>query len=125
MNFPDYFPNGCPPEDAKAIEILAYRICKNNPITHEDFLSYYELGKRFNGVNGYGVSLLVDLKEANTILAMPAHRRDLIAKGLTARECGVLKQTSSNIRKSHFTWWLYEKAEPEKHFEVLEVGINE
>ena len=61
MKYPDYFPSNCPPVEACAKEVPAYRMCKTNCITRSDFQSYYEMGKNFGGkINGYGVSVLSD-----------------------------------------------------------------
>lgn len=117
MKYPDYFPSNCPPVEACAEEVPAYRMCKTNCITRSDFQSYYEMGKNFGGkINGYGVSVLSDEQEANVLASMPAHRKDYLARGCTAPICGEILRTPSRNSSSHITWWLYENATPEKYF---------
>ena len=117
MKYPDYFPVNCPPKDACAEEVTAYRMCKTDNIDRSDFQSYYEMGKDFgNNVNGYGVSVLSDIKEASVLAKMPAHRKDYLAQGCTASICGEILRTPSKNKSSHITWWLYEDATPEKYF---------
>lgn len=117
MKFPSYFPPNCPPDDAEAREVNAYRICKSSNISRADFRSFYEEGKDIKGkIQGYGISVFSDGKEAITLLKMPTHRSQYLAKGITSMECGVIKPTPSHSWSSHITWWLYENATPEKYF---------
>ncbi len=126
MKYPNYFPQGCPPDDAVAKEIDAYRICKSSIITHSDFLSFYEEGKKIYGnILGYGISIFSNINEAYTVLKMPAHRKEYIAKGITNSDCGVIKYTPSSKHSSHYTWWLYENATPEKYFQIIKEQGNE
>lgn len=124
--FPDYFPKGCPPDDAEAREICVYRICKSNPINRSDFCSYYELGKNGDPIKKFGVSVFSDVQDVKTTIMLPNHKNkgEYIAVGLTKTECGVIKHTPShgNPKSSHYTWWLYEGAEPEKYFEKWETN---
>jgi len=125
MKFPDYFPEGCPPEDAISKEIIVYRICKNNPIERKDFASYYELNKGKSDIKHYGVSVFSNSNEAKMICLLPNHRQEFIATGKTAEECGKIKLTPSIKSSSHITWWLYENARPEKYFSKMEGIENE
>ncbi len=46
-----------------------------------------------------------------------------IAKGVTHSSCGLSQRTKERIKKkkdSHVDWWLYEGAEPHKHFEIID-----
>lgn len=124
MDFPAYFPQGCPPSDAQEKELIAYRLCKSNPVVISDFYSYYQLRLDFNGVNGYGVSLFTDLNEAITLKKMPAHKNEMLAKGVTSHLCGLMKETPTRRFSSHITWWLYEDARPENYFQVMEEENN-
>lgn len=121
MNFPKYFPQGCPPSDARAEEIIVFRICNSSQITHNDFKSYYELGKRWinpKDFRYYGVSVFKDKNETQMLLGMPNNKNKYIAEGITSKNCGVIKQGTSNNKNStsHITWWLFDGAEPEKYF---------
>jgi|ERR1043165_2887373 hypothetical protein len=44
MDFPDNWPEDCPPEDADAADGQVFRLVKSNPHTASDFLSHHELG---------------------------------------------------------------------------------
>ena len=90
-----------------------------------DFDSYYELGKGKSDVKHYGVSIFSNCGEAKTICQMPNHRQEFVAKGKTVEECGVIKATPSNKNSSHITWWLYEEARPEEHFNAIKENENE
>lgn len=125
MKFPNYFPKDCPPKDASPKELIVYRVCKNNPITRQDFASYYELGKGNSDVKHYGVSVFSNSREARVICSMPNHRLEFIAEGKTADECGVIMKTPSHKNSSHITWWLFENARPEKHFSPMGENENE
>lgn len=121
MNYPSYFPNNCPPEDAQFLEVEAYRGCQNNNVTRDDFRSYYELGKSHSKLEAYGVSLFTDFKVVQVMRNMPNFRLNhpYISKGITSIDCGAIKQTGKT-HPSHITWWLYEDATPEKYFQIIE-----
>lgn len=117
MKFPEYFPEGCPPQNAEPESIEAYRLCKTESITRVDFYSFYELGKNIKGnINGYGVSVIGNYGEASTLSKMPTHKKEYLACGVTDPDCGVVLRTPSRNLSSHITWWLYEDATPEKYF---------
>lgn len=121
MKFPDYFPKGCPPYEAKNIEYEAYRICKDKNIVREDFLSYYQLGlaKESNNIKKYGVSLDFNREYLIGMLGLPAQKNKnmkCVAKGITKKDLGVVLLTSSARSSSHLTWWLKENADPENYF---------
>ena len=122
MSYPDYFPKGCPPRDAKNIEITAYRICQNNVVTHDDFLSHYQLGLAplFNGDIKFGVSILSDKEKAFNMLRLPRFSNKYIAEGITKKGLGVVKNTPTNqFGDVHYTWWLKEGTTPEKYFYIV------
>ena len=122
MSYPDYFPKGCPPRDAKNIEITAYRICKNNVVTHDDFLSHYQLGlaPNFKDNIKYGVSLLSDKEKALNMLRLPRFNNKYIAEGITKKGLGVIKNTpTKQIGNVHYTWWLKNDTRPENYFSVI------
>lgn len=124
MHYPDYFPENCPPNDCETTNKLLYRFCKGDIVCENDFLSYFQLGKKFNDIIGYGLSMLSSLEEAkNYLLLSPKLIKDKkfksIAKGYTESD-GVWKHTPTNKFASHVTWWLKDGAEPWKRFEIVE-----
>lgn len=123
MTYPNWFPKNCPPADCEMRNKLLYRLCKGSNPNPDDFLSYYLLGKKFSGVNGYGISMLASLEDAKKYFLLPAKvvkdkRFHSIAKGFTEDD-GVWKYTHSDRYKSHVTWWLKDGAEPWKRFEIV------
>lgn len=122
VSYPNYFPKGCPPKDAKNIEMLAYRICKNNVISHDDFLSHYELGlfPSFGGDIKYGVSLISDKEKAINMLRLPRFSKSYVAEGITKKGLGVVKNTPSKQHgNAHYTWWLKNNTQPEIYFSII------
>lgn len=122
--YPDYFPEGCPPSDAVNDEIEVFRTCINeDKVTSDDFKSYYEMdNERWkNNINAYGLSVMLKQEDCVKLMKLPGMRKKFksIAKGKTYNSMGVIKQTPSKTYKSHYTWWLYEDAEPEKVFKIV------
>ncbi|GAA0435383.1 hypothetical protein GCM10008983_09950 [Lentibacillus halophilus] len=124
--YPDFFPVGCPPSDAKPMEIRVYRLVQGNTITKEDFKSFIEEGR--NGSNPkfsfteYGLSVNLKHEELrNYRRAVPALRKKFknIAYGITYKDKGVVKSTPSAKQENHYTWWLCKDAEPESDFFIL------
>lgn len=121
MRYPNYFPKGCPPKDAKNVEIDVYRMCKNSKVSHSDFLSYYELGKAkdLSDLRVYGISLDKDFEKIKAMMGMPFAKHNnfnCIAKGITKKGMGKILATPSNNSRTHITWWLKEGSTPEEHF---------
>ena len=128
--WPNYFPDDCPPEDAKEKNICVYRLVNHNPPTSEDFLSTYELqpGRRFNNLSlACGISCYTDYEQAvqqNELLSKSTYfiRKNLpkmkLAKGHTDPRCGVVKETPASF-PSHVTYWLRKNVSVEHHFEVI------
>ena len=122
MQFPEYFPVGCPPCDAKTdSDKVLYRFCfKPDEITEMDFKSYYQLGIPFKGIKGFGLSMLSSKNEAKEYLKLPTTKK---FKGLcvgTSGEDGVWLETPSDNIYSHITWWLYKDVTPWKRFQIVE-----
>ena len=44
MDFPNDWPQGCPPDDAEAASGQVFRLVKTNPATAADFMSHHERG---------------------------------------------------------------------------------
>lgn len=122
--FPDYFPEGCPPDDAIQEEIDVYRICKNkDKVTSDDFISYYNINPvRFkDNIQAYGLSVIQKEEDCKNLMKLPNMKKKFkaIAKGKTYKSMGVVKKTPNRSCKSHCTWWLYKDAKPEELFEIV------
>lgn len=119
MNFPSYFPDGCPPQKAIAEELEVFRAVTNDPLSRDDFRSYHELGIHIDKITNsyYAVSCFTDETAFDMTMGMPAKRSRFRfkAKGITSIYCGVIYKNA----RGHVDWWLYDGAEPEKHFSIV------
>lgn len=123
LSFPEYFPPGCPPEDATREELTVYRYCENtDKVLASDFISYYQddPDKYKKKILAYGLSIMLSSEECSKGLKLPAIKRKFksFAKGNTYNSLGVVKRTPNKNSESHCTWWLYEGVCPEKYFKI-------
>lgn len=122
LKFPEYFPDNCPPSDARQEELCVYRYCADSRVVVGDFLSYYQLDPvKYHGiVNAYGLSVIANEQDCIKGLKLPAIRKKYkhYARGITYIRTGVIKSTHSPILSSHYTWWLYEGVQPHTFFEM-------
>ena len=130
--FPDYFPEGCPPDTAKDSEITLYRLCKGKIPCREDFVSFFLKNpeKFINNVQAYGLSVFPTLEDCSLARKKsPKLRKKLpySAKGDSNEDRGKYDYTPSNINPKHITWWVYDGVEPHTFFEYCpeEVAQNE
>lgn len=127
-NYPNFFPKGCPPQDAIENEIEIFRLIQGDVVSKDDFKSQYELGKANNVTpesklyfNKYGLSVNTNQAELEKMWRGNPHLKKKIkniAKGITYKDTGVIKSTPSNGQKHHHTWWLCLNAAPEDYFEI-------
>lgn len=127
MSFPDYFPEGCPPEEATDAEIELYRFCTQSPPCEEDFCSYYEQNpQRYEGViQAYGLSVLPSADEClKALRKSPVLRAKYkyIATGANNPSRGKTLQTPGRISPRHITWWVYKDVKPHTFFVICEEG---
>jgi hypothetical protein len=113
LHFPNYFPNDCPPNDARSEELSLFRLCVSNPPTTNDFLSYYQIDPdKYNGViDAYGLSTFKAVEDCHKALSIsPSLRKNCsyIASVVSYYRTGVIKHTPSKSFSSHHTWWLFE-----------------
>lgn len=130
--FPSYFPDNCPPKEAKCEEIIMYRLCKNATPSPEDFISFYLSNPdRYKGmVNAYGLSVFPSPQDC--VLARKKspklrEKTSTIAFGQNNCDRGKILRNGSPQNPSHITWWVYEGVEPHKFFAPYSEGsaINE
>ncbi|MGL4875194.1 MAG: hypothetical protein ACRC30_11160 [Clostridium sp.] len=124
--YPDFFPEGCPPEDAISKSLEVYRFVYNNDrVTDKDFKSHYEMGKIYTKkeeiIQSCGLSVNPDLNEFKKFQkTSPALKKLFIAKGYITEKVGTIKHTPSRTQSNHHTWWKYKEIKPENHFEIYE-----
>lgn len=111
-DWPEDFPNQCPPEDAVPSSDTFYRLVDSDPVSEQDFYSHkqrLELGLDRpmrtppDACLAVGVSLFDGVESATaTQRAFGALRRKHLATGSLAGS-GVVKRTGN--REGHHTWW--------------------
>lgn len=128
--WPDYFPESCPPNDASPAKGSFYRIVDEDPPDGEDFLGnlrLQQLGLRFKNRKkrwsdeclAVGVSILADRDEALRLRESVGPMRDkAIAYGDITGD-GLLKHTPNDPDQlSHHTWWIPISVEAHEYFRV-------
>jgi len=122
VEWPDFYPENCPPEEAEPASGTVYRLVKHNPPQAEDFLSTWEeFPGRFPKPNTRisGASVYTDLKDIERLKNRIAHLRNRkTAKGELNPTLGFIQQTEGK-EKSHHTWWIPIGAEPWLIFKVI------
>lgn len=105
----EYFPDQCPPADARRDTLEAYRLVGNAPPTAEDFLpTVIEFPHRQFPPEGLciacGVSVFRKAADAVKMRARYKPLRDKrIAKGTIEPDDGLVLETG---KLTHMTWWL-------------------
>lgn len=125
--WPDHFPEACPPEAAADATGSFYRLVEADPPAASDFMSHIELQKAgilsakrnfADDCRAAGLSIFAEQQDAENVReSVGPLRSRLIAHGDTTGQ-GVMQHTPSN-QKSHHTWWLPVGAEPHPRFSVV------
>ncbi|QSJ17566.1 hypothetical protein JYQ62_01415 [Nostoc sp. UHCC 0702] len=131
MTYSKHFPDDCPPSQSDSASGEFYRFIHK---AHEkpqpkDFLSWRqefpqkECPVGLSECQACGVSIHSSLDDAKKLsLRIPRFRNMKIAKGFLKDEMGKIKHTPSRNEKSHHTWWIPEKSEPWKIFELFDAN---
>jgi hypothetical protein len=125
--WPDNFPEACPPEEAADATGSFYRLVEANPPVARDFMSHIELQnagiiplKRSfaDDCKAAGLSIFAERQDAENVReSVGPLRSKLIAYG-DITDQGVMRHTPSR-HKSHHTWWLPVDTEPHPRFAVV------
>lgn len=122
MEWPDYYPENCPPAEAEPASGTVYRLVRHNPPQAEDFLSTWEeFPGRFQELNIRicGTSVYTDLKDIDRLKdRVPQLRSRKTAKGELNQHLGRTQRTEA-VEKSHITWWIPLGVKPWLVFEVI------
>lgn len=133
--FPSYFENFSLPDCAVEQSIDVYRACPTRKLERASFLNTYEengfsitLGGRADDPQEYCLSTYQRLRDIKRFVSIDAKFSPpfVLARGTTDPSCGVscpTKEWKKRHKSSHVDWWLYEGAEPWKHF--AEVNYEE
>ncbi len=128
LKWPDYYPEDCPPEDAKPTSGIVYRLVKQDPVQQEEFIPLIiENSKRFeNKPNaqiciGCGISVCKGMQDILKLQRSSGKmRKRQIAEGELNSTLGVIKHTPSRNYKTHHTWWVDPNAKPWHVFKVID-----
>lgn len=127
MQWPDFYPENCPPEEAQPASGIVYRLVQQDLAQPEDFIPLY-IDKPENFENksisevcrGCGVSVCKDRQDiARLQKSSGKMRKRQIAEGELNPTLGVIKYTPSRKYKSHHTWWIPIRIKPWLVFNVI------
>ncbi|MGM3305219.1 hypothetical protein ACSQ6I_04400 [Anabaena sp. WFMT] len=127
MQWPDHFPEGCPPETAQPVFGNVYRLVDNNPSTYEDFRSWREQNinqpcpEGITECQACGLSIFTSEQGIRTALnRVPRLRKKKIAAANLTADFGVILNTPArNTGTNHHTWWIPSNQQPWKKFEII------
>jgi len=121
QDYPDYFPQGCPPDEANTDDKELFRFCEEITPEVADFISYYQkFPEKYRGkINAYGLSVLQSREDClRAYRKIPYLRKyKSIAQGVTDFNRGSWKVTPGKISPAHVTWLVCEGVTPNIFFE--------
>jgi hypothetical protein len=125
MEWPDYFPENCPPSTAKAATGIVYRFVRKNPPENGDFIGYRLLHPledyKEKTCQACGISVY---RDKNDLLKMqsrvPAKKGSHIAKGNLNPDIGQILPTPHQ-GDSHHTWWVPSGIQANDYFSVADI----
>lgn len=123
--WPDYFPDSCPPLQARKDEVKVFRLVDNTPPSSNDFRpTIIEHPHRdFKSEDlciACGVSVFKKLEDAlNRRRRFKPLRDKRIAIGTITQDDGLILETCSD---SHMTWWLQTDS-PHKDFQEVDGNV--
>lgn len=113
MEWPQHYPESCPPAIAKEASGKVYRFIEKE---HEfpqdkDFMSWKELNPNKDygekECQACGLSIYISLEEAKRVASsIPRLKKMKIAEANLTKNSGKMENTPSNVSKDHFTWWI-------------------
>lgn len=122
LEWPDFYPENCPPPEAEPAAGTVYRLVRNDPPQSKDFLSTWE---EFPGrfpeptIQISGASVYTDPQDIERLKNRVRHLRNRkTAKGELNSTLGFIQQTKGR-EKSHHTWWIPIGTEPWLVFRVI------
>lgn len=127
MEWPDYFPEQCPPKMASFTNGSVYRFIGGERPQEKDFIPYLIFSNRIiigDRCQACGLSVFktqVGIQQFSR--RIPAFRNKRIATAALEPSMGKILETPSLQSKDHCTWWLPKHLkEPWRLFRVIENG---
>ena len=110
MDWPEYYPNECPPDYAPSASGVIYRFVDTNPPAGVDFVPYaQEYPNRNWGdkeCQACGLSVYTSLDDCEKVKRkIPSLRKKLTAAATLDPSQGKLMNTPSRKINNHYTWW--------------------
>ncbi len=126
MQWSDYFPADCPPQDAQPATGEVYRLVKKNPPESGDFIPFREKDPTANvrdECQACGLSVVRDAEDTLRIKRRArGMKKRLVAKGTLSPCFGRIKHTPSSVSgRSHHTWWVPTEVQPWRVFRVVQI----
>jgi hypothetical protein len=120
--YADGVPDGCPPVDAKPVNMLIYRGIKVSPISERDFKSHREMNATctLDECQCWGLSVWTSPEAvAHARKTQRFFRKWHIAAGTVDFSDGVLKATPSEPQPEHHTYWKQKDCNLSSKFQVV------
>ena len=121
--FPSFFPQDCPPTEARPAVENFFRLVRTDPPGDNDFRSHVENDKRRrypDMCKASGLSVFTKLEDIQKLKRrIAALRERKVAKGKADAEDGMVLYTPTKEEDSHHTWWLFEGVTVAKNFAVV------
>ena len=124
MEWPNFYPENCPPAEAEPAFGTVYRLVQHDPALAEDFRSTWEeCPGRFEEptIINSGVSIYTDPQDIERLKNRYKKKfsKYKMAEGELNPTLGVIQHTPSSLGKSHHTWWVPVRAEPWNVFNII------
>ena len=127
MQWPDYFPDDCPPQGVQPATGDVYRLVKQNPPESKDFIPLREkktsedFGEK--ECQACGLSVFRNVEDAIRVKSRArGMEKRLVSKGTLSPHLGRIQNTPSKMfGKSHHTWWVPTEVQPWSIFRVVQI----
>lgn len=111
MQWPDFFPNECPPNSATSAQGTFYRLVYRNTLSERDFhpLKFKKPNEDFGekACQSSGLSMFQDIDEVRRLRRRArGMEKRRIARGDLAPHLGKILSTPGVEGRTHYTWWL-------------------
>ncbi len=120
LNFPQDWPEDCPPVTAVDAAGEVFRLVKSNPVTAEDMSSHKETGKLLKAPACLrcGLSVFRELEDAIHQRRLIPKLGDFVATATLDAAMGKTLPTAGR-QPTHTTWWPYEGIDRASLFSIV------